>query len=170
MPNVRRFWGGVGLAHDRANNGTSERQVVYGHRMHGEDGFFHIGSGPEKRARTLTGRSSAWQQFVDAHGGVRRVEVVVLESYRCPARARLREMQLVGIHQPLTNRFGRSSIPDAILGGHPKRSTSRCECGAPDCYGAELVARPMIIGAKRIASNPRLQRTALHAAAEPPGR
>src|SRR5262249_36601720 len=106
-----------------------------------EVGFFHIGSGPEERARTLTGRSPAWHQFVDAHGGVKRVEVVILERYRCPARARLREMQLVSIHQPSTNRFGRSSIPDAILDGHPKRSKSRCEFGAADCYGAELVAR-----------------------------
>lgn len=129
------------LTNDRAEDGTTGRQVVYGHRMRSEAGFFHMGSGPGTRAHNLTGRSSSWWQFVNAHSGVRQVEAVILERYRCPARARLREMQLVSIHQPSTNRFGRSSTPNAILDGHPKGSRSRCECGAPDCYGAEFTAR-----------------------------
>ena len=43
---------------NRANTGTSKRQVVYGHRMHGEDGFFHIGSG-DREARANVDRSQA---------------------------------------------------------------------------------------------------------------
>jgi len=130
------------LAHDGpAKYETPGCEVVYGHRMRDEDGFFHIGSGSEQRARTLANRSALWQQFVDAHGGITLIEVEILERYHCPARARLREMELVNIHQPSTNRFGRSSTPPAILAGHPKGSTERCDCGAQDCYGAEVAAR-----------------------------
>ena len=115
--------------------------VVYGHQMRRESALFHIGSGSERRARTLINRSALWQNFVDTHGGVKRVEVLILERHHCPARARLREMELVKIHQPPTNRFGRSFIPSAILDGRPKGSKKRCNCGAPDCYGAEVAAR-----------------------------
>lgn len=118
-----------------------EVEVVYGHRIRGQSEFFHIGSGSEHRARTMTGRSAQWRQVVEAHGGVARVEVRVLERHRCPARARFREMVLVHLHQPSTNTFGRSSTPTAILAGHPKGSRERCRCGAPDCYGAEVAAR-----------------------------
>ena len=112
-------------------------EVVYGHKMKNEADYFHIGSGSEQRARSLKGRSHLWQHYVDAHGGLKHIEVVILERSHCPARARLREMELIAVHQPLTNTFGRSSIPAGILDGRPKGSTIRCACGAPDCYGAE---------------------------------
>ena len=116
-------------------------EVVYGHKLRGDSQIFHIGSGSEQRARTLTSRSATWKKFVSAHGGVARIEVAILERHRCPARARLREMELIHAHQPPTNLIGRSSVPPAIRGGHPKGSSERCRCGAPDCYGAEVVAR-----------------------------
>ncbi len=118
-----------------------EDEVVYGHRVRGDAGFFYIGSGSERRARTLINRSAPWKRYVAAHGGTSQVEVEILERHRCPARARLREMDLVHIHQPPTNRFGRLSTPEAILAAHPKGSTERCACGAPDCYGVEVAAR-----------------------------
>ena len=139
---IRRFRRDITLAHERsAKHEMPGDEVVYGHRMRGETGFFHIGSGSERRARTLINRSAPWKQYVAAHGGRSQVEVEILERYHCPARARLREMDLVNIHQPPTNRFGRSSTPDTILDGRPKGSTERCACGAPDCYGAEVAAR-----------------------------
>ena len=116
-------------------------EVVYGHKMKNETAFFHIGSGTERRARSLTGRSSRWRAYVNAHGDPTQVEVTILERHHCPARARLREMELVELHQPATNGFGRSSIPAGILDGRPKGSTQRCACGAADCYGAEVTAR-----------------------------
>ncbi|MCU0727611.1 MAG: hypothetical protein MUE73_17775 [Planctomycetes bacterium] len=116
-------------------------EVVYGLRMQGDERFFHIGSGSERRAHDLNHRSPAVRSFIETRGGDARVEVVILERHRCPARARLREMELVGRHQPETNTFGRSSIPAGILHGRPKRSKVRCSCGAPDCYGAEVDAR-----------------------------
>ena len=119
----------------------SANEVVYGHRMANEKGFFHIGSGSEQRARNFTGRSSDWRSYVDARGSLAQVQVEILERHRCPARARLREMDLVKIHQPPTNRFGRSSHPEGILDGRPKGSKQRCTCGASDCYGAEVAAR-----------------------------
>jgi hypothetical protein len=120
---------------------SSGSEVVYGHRMRTEAGFFHIGSGSEQRARNFDGRSPAWQAYVNSHGGSTQIEVQILERHRCPARARLREMELVHDHQPATNTFGRSSIPSGIQDGRPKGSKKRCTCGAPDCYGAEVTAR-----------------------------
>ena len=117
------------------------REVVYGHKMLTEAVFFHIGSGSEQRARNFRRRSPAWQDYVNARGGVSNVEVKILERHHCPARARLREMKLVSAHQPSTNSFGRSSVPSGILDGRPKGSKERCTCGAPDCYGAEVAAR-----------------------------
>ena len=122
-------------------NEVSGSEVVYGHKIRNEPGYFHIGSGSEQRAHTLKGRSALWQHYVDTHGGSKHVEVAILERYHCPARARLREMELVAVHQPHTNTFGRSSIPAAILDGRPKGSKIRCACGAADCYGAEASAR-----------------------------
>jgi hypothetical protein len=116
-------------------------EVVYCHKMRNEATFFHIGSGSELRARNLTDRSSRWLEYVNAHGGPTHIEVTIIERHHCPARARLREMQLVELHQPATNGFGRSSIPAGILDGRPKGSTERCACGAHDCYGAEVTAR-----------------------------
>jgi hypothetical protein len=133
---------GDGMADgDRRDGGTPGGEVVYGLRMRGEDRFFHIGSGSERRARDLTRRSPAVRSYIEARGGDGQVEVVILERHRCPARARLREMERVGLHQPETNTFGRSSIPHGSLDGRPKGSKVRCSCGAPDCYGAEVSAR-----------------------------
>lgn len=116
-------------------------EVVYGHKMRNEVDYFHIGSGSEQRARNLKGRSDLWRNYVDTHGGSNHIEVVILERYHCPARARLREVELIATHQPLTNIFGRSSIPAGMLDGRPKGSKIRCACGAQDCYGAEVTAR-----------------------------
>ena len=116
-------------------------EVVYGHTMLAETAFFHIGSGSEQRAHNFVGRSPDWQTYVNARGGLSQVKVTILERHRCPARARLREMELVGSHQPSTNTFGRSSISSGILDGRPKGSKERCTCGAPDCYGAEATVR-----------------------------
>ncbi len=123
-----------------ANENISS-EVVYGHKMRNEADYFHIGSGSEQRARNLKKRSALWRGYVDTHGGSKHVEVVILERYNCPARARFREMELIAVHQPLTNTFGRSSIPAGILDGRPKGSRVRCACGALDCYGAEVTTR-----------------------------
>jgi hypothetical protein len=142
MPGVRRIRETKVLSEDETVKHESGGDVVvYGHRMQGESALFHIGSGSERRARTLTNRSVLWQNFVDAHGGGPRVEVIILEHHHCPARARLREMELVNIYKPSTNHFGRSSMPSAIKDGRPKGSKKRCDCGAADCYGAEVAAR-----------------------------
>jgi hypothetical protein len=114
---------------------------VYGHKLRNQAAFFHIGSGSERRANNLIQRSSRWHEYVTANGGTTQVDVAILERYRCPARARLREMQLVQLYQPATNGFGRGSIPAAITDGRPKGSKKRCACGAADCYGAEVTAR-----------------------------
>ena len=95
-------------------------EVVYGHKIRNEADYFHIGSGSEQRARNFNGRSPSWQKYVDTHGGSKHIEVVILERHHCPARARLREMELVAVHQPSTNTFGRSSIPAGLLDGRPK--------------------------------------------------
>jgi hypothetical protein len=116
-------------------------RVVYGHKMGNEADYFHIGSGSEQRARSWSGRSALWRDYVDTHGGPMHIEVVILERYYCPARARLREMELVAVHQPFPNTFGRASIPAGILDGRPKGSKVSCACGAPDCYGTEVTAR-----------------------------
>ena len=122
-------------------NENTGSEVVYGHKMKNETDFFHIGSGSERRARSWNGRSALWRDYVDTHGGRKHIEVVILERHHCPARARLREMDLVAVHHPPTNRFGRLSIPAGILDGRPKGSKLRCACGAPDCYGAKVTAR-----------------------------
>ena len=121
---------------------TSPREVVYGHRIQGEDRYFHIGSGSEQRARHLAGRSSLWRKFVTSRGGIARIVVEIIERHRCPARARIREMELVYLHQPLTNTFGRRRpFPTSIMAGRPKGAKERCACNAPDCYGAEIAAK-----------------------------
>ena len=116
-------------------------EVVYAHKMKSGSTFFHIGSGSEQRARTFKGRSLRWHTHVNAHGGCTQIEVTILERHHCPARARLREMELVNLHQPATNGYGRTSIPRGILDGRPKGSTKRCACSAADCYGVEVTVR-----------------------------
>jgi hypothetical protein len=134
----------------RSTESTSGREVVYGHKMLAEARFFHIGSGSERRARNFTGRSPRWRAYVDEHGDLSQVEVKILERHGCPARARLREMELVNIHKPSTNSFGRPPFPAAIRDGRPKGSKQRCTCGAPDCYGAEVAAP---VGSYRVRRN-----------------
>src|SRR5688500_11434544 len=95
-------------------------EVVYAHKMKSGSALFHIGSGSEKRAHAFKGRSLRWHEHVNANGGCSQIEVIILERHHCPARARLREMDLVNLHQPVTNGFGRTSIPGAILDGRPK--------------------------------------------------
>ena len=121
---------------------ASPREVVYGHRIQGDDSYFHSGSGSEHRARHLAGRSSLWRTFVTSRGGIAQIMVEIIERHRCPARARIREMELVYLQQPSTNTFGRRRpFPPSIVAGRPKGSKERCACNAPDCYGAEIAAK-----------------------------
>lgn len=82
------------------NHVKTGSEVVYGHRMSTEAGYFHIGSGSERRARDLRRRGAPWRDYVGARGGPEHVVVKILERHRCPARARLREMELVAEYQP----------------------------------------------------------------------
>jgi hypothetical protein len=119
----------------------SGSEVVYGFKMPNESKFFHIGSGSERRAHNFTQRNTTVRSYIEARGGTSQVQVTIIERHQCPARARIREMELIGLHQPVTNTFGRSSIPAGILNGRPKGSKERCRCGATDCYGAEVCSR-----------------------------
>ena len=108
-----------------------EPQIVYGHRFPEDVTYFHIGSGTYKRALSPV-RGASWIQ----HVGDRDVEVVVLEVYQCPARARLREAELINLHQPITNHHHKNGPHKQVLAGYTKQGT-RCACGAADCYGEE---------------------------------
>jgi hypothetical protein len=112
--------------------GTSaEPQIVYGHRFPGETTLFHIGSGTYRRALRPE-RGAPWL----SHVGDKDVEVVILETHQCPARARLREAQLISELKPATN-FHHLDAPNRqVIRGFTKKG-SRCECGALDCYGKE---------------------------------
>src|SRR6056297_1773999 len=106
-----------------------EPQLVYAHRFPGETAIFHIGSGPY--SRSLKGeRGKPWLE----HVGERDVEVDILETHECPARARLRESQLIHDYQPITNIHHRRGPHPRVLGGYTKKG-DRCDCGAVDCYG-----------------------------------
>lgn len=111
-----------------------EPQIVYGHRFTQHSDVFHIGSGTYKRALSPV-RSAAWAQ----HVGVRDVEVVVLEVYQCPARARLREAELIAQHKPATNHHHKTGPHPQVLAGFTKKG-EHCNCGASDCYGAYVAA------------------------------
>lgn len=112
-----------------------EPQIVYGHRFPGEEAVFHIGSGTYGRALRPE-RGTEWQR----HVGDRDVEVLVLETHACPARARLREAQLIAEHKPVTNYHHRSGPNKQVLRGFTKKG-ARCACGAEDCYGMEALAQ-----------------------------
>ncbi len=112
-----------------------EPQIVYGHRFPGQQQVFHIGSGTYRRA--LRPERGAGRQ---EHVGNLDVEVVVLETHACPARARLREAQLISEHQPLTNHHHINGPNKQVLRGFTKRGV-RCGCGAEDCYGEEALNR-----------------------------
>jgi hypothetical protein len=116
----------------RFAKGTSlEPQIVYGHRFPGDEKLFHIGSGTFSRALRPE-RGSEWR----SHVGDRDVEVVVLETHSCPARARLREAELISELKPVTNHHHVNGPNPQVLRGFTKRG-SRCECDARDCYGKE---------------------------------
>ena len=118
---------------------TNMPHEVFGHCLPGASEWFHIGSGRPGRAYRQP-RTVLWTEYLEANG--RRYEVHILEVHRCPARARLREMELVRQHRPPTNIVGvRTPIPAKILDGTLKGRQERCRCGAPDCYGAELDGR-----------------------------
>lgn len=108
-----------------------EPQVVYGHRFPGEEEIFHIGSGTYRRA-VKPERGAAWKE----HVGDRDVEAVILEVHACPARARLREAQLIAERKPSTNYHHKNGPNRQVLRGYTKRGL-RCECGSDDCYGVE---------------------------------
>lgn len=102
-----------------------EPQIVYGHRFPGEEQVFHIGSGTYSRALRPE-RGAGWQEYV----GDRDVEVVVLEIHTCPARARLREAQLILEHKPVTNHHHKDGPHKQVLRGFTKRGL-RCAVARP---------------------------------------
>jgi hypothetical protein len=107
-------------------------QVVYAHVADGV--IFHIGSGT--LARAFAGeRSTAWE--ARARAGY---AVVILERHACPARARLREAELIHQMQPETNVHHRRGPHRQIIRGFTKQG-ARCACDAPDCYGVEAARR-----------------------------
>lgn len=112
-----------------------EPQIVYGHRFPGEELFFHIGSGTYRRALRPE-RGVPWCEYV----GDQDVEVVVIETHVCPARARLREAELIAQLQPTTNHHHKNGPNRQVLRGNTK-SGIRCDCGADDCYGKEAFDR-----------------------------
>ena len=116
--------------------GTSlEPQIVYGHRFPGEEELFHIGSGTYSRALKAE-RGANWRE----HVGDKDVEVVVLETHSCPARARLREAELISERKPLTNYHHKSGPNRQVLRGFTKRG-AQCDCGAVNCYGREAAQK-----------------------------
>lgn len=110
-----------------------EPQIIYGHRFPGDDELFHIGSGTYSRALSPV-RGAQWI----AHVGDNDVEVVILETHECPARARLREAELIAELRPVTNHHHRDGPNRQVLRGFTKRGT-RCDCDAKDCYGREAL-------------------------------
>lgn len=106
-------------------------QIVYAHRFPGEERIFHIGSGTHSRALRPE-RGEAWQD----HVGERDVEVLILETHGCPARARLREAELIAELKPETNYHHRNGPNRQVLRGFTKRG-KRCDCGDVACYGKE---------------------------------
>ena len=109
---------------------------VYAHFVAGSDVPFHIGSGRPERASSSV-RGVAWQAHVARLGEAWHAEI--LEQHRCPARARLREAQLIQQHQPATNHHHRHGPHRQVLQGFAKGGRP-CRCGAPDCYRREVEA------------------------------
>ena len=113
-------------------------QVVYGHRLADTELIVSIGSGTLARALRPE-RSREWQAYVND----RDVEVVILEQHACPARARLREAELIAERQPILNRHHRQGPHRQVLRGFTKQGV-RCACGAANCYGREAAERDEI--------------------------
>ena len=120
-----------------ASGSQSEPQIVYAHRFPKQEELSHIGSGTYRRALSPV-RGASWLQ----HVGERDVEVAILEVYQCPARAQLREVELIALHQPSTNQHHKTEPHRQVLAGYSKQPTS-CACGAVDCYGREAKRRPV---------------------------
>lgn len=118
-----------------ASGSPAESQIVYGHRFPNEETLFHIGSGTYRRALSPV-RGAQWE----THVGDSDVEVLILEIYECPARARLREAELITLHQPSTNHHHRTGPHRQVLAGYNKQGM-RCACGAADCYGQEVLTK-----------------------------
>jgi hypothetical protein len=112
-----------------------EPQIVYGHKFPGEDDVFHIGSGTYTRALRPE-RGGGWKE----HVGNRDVEVLILETHGCPARARLREAELIAALKPVTNYHHKDGPNRQVVRGFTKRG-NRCDCGADNCYGREALDR-----------------------------
>ena len=108
-------------------------QIVYAHRFPGDDQIFHIGSGTYSRALRPE-RGSAWKE----HVGESDVEVEILEVHGCPARARLREAELISELRPITNFHHKNGPNRQVLRGYTKRG-ARCDCGDKHCYGSEAL-------------------------------
>lgn len=128
--------GGEEMGRMRFAPGTPmEPQIVYGHRFPGESEIFHIGSGTYSRAI----RPERGKPWID-HVADRDVEVLILETYECPARARLREAELIAKLQPKTNFHHKGGPNKQVIRGFTKRGI-RCDCGAVDCYGQEALKK-----------------------------
>ncbi len=107
------------------------RYVVFAHRLPGTSGYFFIGSGPPDHAFRPQ-RDEIWNAITS----VDPYEIVVLERHACPARARLREAELVHQHQPSANVRFREGPDAETLGGYIAPG-ERCDCSAPECHGRE---------------------------------
>ena len=111
-----------------------EPHAVVGYRLISTETYVHIGSCALTRT-VQPPNLLAWERCVGVQDS--QIEVDFIELHCCPARARLRAMELIGEYQPQTNFHGRYGIPPAIEMGLTKAGLP-CTCGAPDCYGAEV--------------------------------
>lgn len=107
-------------------------EVVYAHKNALSGELFHIGSGKIDRAFSVQ-RGAKWLAYVTT---LDSYEVEILEYHHCPARARLREAELIFELQPKTNIHHRKGLHRQALRGFTKRGDP-CSCKAPDCYGLE---------------------------------
>lgn len=112
------------------------REVVYYHLNPQTNEVFHIGSGSLARAFSDV-RGKPWQDYVS---NLKSYEVRVVERHTCPARARLREAELIHEMQPVTDLHHRNGPHMQLLRGFTKAGL-RCDCNATDCYGREAVMR-----------------------------
>ena len=108
-------------------------QVVYGHRLADTELIVSIGPGTLARALQPE-RSPEWQAYVND----RDVEVVILEQHACPARARLREAELIAERRPILNRHHLQGPHRQVLRGSPSRGSA-----APAGQRTATVARPL---------------------------
>lgn len=112
----------------------NKTEVVYFHRHAISGAVFHIGSGKIDRAFSAQ-RGVEWLKFTSE---LDSYEVEIVEYHQCPARARLREAELIFALQPLTNLHHRKGPHRQVLRGFTKGG-QRCDCKAPNCYGLEAL-------------------------------